>query len=267
MYTKEHAMELLKATEVYSEPVESIRGISKRYKHIIRKYDNQEIAILGKDYQIFQNTDALNKVTNSLDEVGIRHNIRNITTNMTDKKNRCKITLELPDLIFDVDGSPTIGTVEILNAQDGSMRFTNMLGAFRLVCLNGVIIGTPIFNQTQKHTKNFAPIRLSDAIYQYADEFDNFKIMIEKSQEKKVSEEFIKMLIKSGLPARVINNLPKLFEKYIYMNQEIITNYQTIWAYYAVLTNWITHEVAKKDIKRAVIMNNILINNINKEIN
>ena len=250
MYTKEHAMELLKATEVYSEPVESIRGISKRYKHIIRKYDNQEIAILGKDYQIFQNTDALNKVTNSLDEVGIRHNIRNITTNMTDKKNRCKITLELPDLIFDVDGSPTIGTVEILNAQDGSMRFTNMLGAFRLVCLNGVIIGTPIFNQTQKHTKNFAPIRLSDAIYQYA-----------------VSEEFIKMLIKSGLPARVINNLPKLFEKYIYMNQEIITNYQTIWAYYAVLTNWITHEVAKKDIKRAVIMNNILINNINKEIN
>jgi hypothetical protein len=239
---------------VYSENTE-IPG----YELIRTVNEKRPIRILSKKYHIEQHDAAFDRVVDKLEKSHLNYNIQSFKTNESNGRNSMQVTFGFPEISWDVDGSETMATFDIINSTDGLTKYSELFGLYRLVCSNGMVIGETIYRQIKKHSKNFI-FNLDDfeGFYDTLLETKKFGELFEKSQEVKITKKFMQMLIKAGFSSRLVLNLPEAYEKYQTMYRETIKDYTKLWAYWAVLTNWLSNKVAKTDIKRANLLNQSL---------
>ena len=271
----EARQKLIDETTVYEVPIfdhigkyqlDRNAGKIPGFKLIKRSCNDEPITVVSEKYKVFQNIEAFNSAITDLNNLGLNYELKNLTLNTGIRHNSMRTTFTFPEITFDVDGGDTVATMDIFNSTDGSLAFTEHFGAYRIICSNGLIVGKELFSQKRRHTKYFERIMISEEIDNILSKFNDLKELIEKSQAKRATDEFTKSLIKTGFPARVIMNLPETFIKYAEMYNETIKDYTKVWAYYAVLTNWITNVVAKRNLTRAFILNQGLMNSIRNDL-
>ena len=246
----------LEDLKVREEPVldKQFRQIPN-YKLIRRISDNQEIAIVSDNYQTYQHRNAYYNTIDKLNKLGLNFELKSFKTNIDNRHNRIHVTWSFPEISFDIDGSKTTATLELLNSTDGTMGYHEFLGLYRVRCQNGLIIGDDIFKSYRRHYgDNFN--RDIDNIDQFRaalDSYDQIKEAVECSRTVKASKEFVQKLIDAGFPAKVVvDNFINNFYQYVYNYDELIKDYRSVYAYYALLTNWLSHKVAKTNFRREV---------------
>lgn len=115
------------------------------------------VGVVSKDYALVPHTAVLDEATKALDAARIAPSDVKAELKITEYGERMALSLYLPDKYrFDPgDGHAMALRLECLNSVDGSTRFRALMGWFRFVCSNGLIIGVTRSDMRRRHVGDF----------------------------------------------------------------------------------------------------------------
>ncbi len=113
------------------------------------------VGIVSKRYTLVQHQDLFQKATEALKKAGIETGERDAELLLSAYGSRMEATFTFPKkFAFDPgDGSPITLRLYCVNSVDASSRLAIMLGWFRFICGNGLILGTTLFSQRLVHNE------------------------------------------------------------------------------------------------------------------
>jgi hypothetical protein len=139
------------------------------------------VGVVSKEYALVQHTDVLDVAVQALSDAKIAPQKVRAELKITEYGERMALSLYLPDeFSFDPgDGHPLALRLECLNSVDGSTRFRALMGWFRFVCSNGLVIGVTRSDLRQRHVGNLSLVNVADVlqagIQESATEVENLK--------------------------------------------------------------------------------------------
>ena len=143
---------------------ESIVGQNTRLDMIVRRpFDNDKtfvpVGTVSKDYALVPQTAVLDAASKALTEAGSSAKETRAALEITEYGERMRLSLFLPEKFsFDPgDGHPIAMRLECMNSVDGSTRFRALVGWFRLVCSNGLVIGITQSDLRRRHVGDLSP--------------------------------------------------------------------------------------------------------------
>lgn len=115
------------------------------------------VGVVSKDYALVPHTAVLDVAIHALDAAKIASADVKAELRITEYGERMALSLYLPEKYrFDPgDGHPMALRLECLNSVDGSTRFRAIMGWFRFVCSNGLIIGVTRSDMRRRHVGDF----------------------------------------------------------------------------------------------------------------
>jgi len=115
------------------------------------------VGVVSKDYALAPHTAVLDATIEALHGVKIAPSDVRAELKITEYGERMALSLYLPDKYqYDPgDGYPMALRLECINSIDGSTRFRALMGWFRLVCSNGLVIGVTRFDIRRRHVGEF----------------------------------------------------------------------------------------------------------------
>lgn len=124
------------------------------------------IGVVSKDYALLQHSSVLDETVKALEESTIDPASVDAELRLTELGERMKLSLRLPDnYLFDPgDKFPMAVRLECLNSVDGSTRFRAVMGWFRLVCSNGLVIGITRSESDRRHVGDLQLKHIGDVL-------------------------------------------------------------------------------------------------------
>jgi len=217
-----------------------IDGKDTNYKAIFK--DNSLVKVLGKDYELFPNEEALKIADQAASLAGLQafapksfglRTVGNVLYNKQETKMRAIYT---PGKIQRVDGDEVNVGVNVFNAIDGSSSFGCGVFTFRSICSNGVIFGyEEIMNLRRIHTKGLqtAIEGMKSKMVLVMEQGASLLEAYRRMARVKVTEKFIDRILSSRLPARVL--------PYYLKEEEAKLPDVTEWQLYNDITELIWH--------------------------
>jgi len=116
------------------------------------------VGVVSKDYALVQHSEVVDAATKALSDIDISPATVKAEFSITEYGERMRLSLYLPERFsFDPgDGHPMAMRLECLNSVEGSTRFRALLGWFRFVCSNGLVIGVTKTDLRQRHVGNLS---------------------------------------------------------------------------------------------------------------
>jgi hypothetical protein len=111
------------------------------------------VGVVSKEYALVQHVDVVDVVLNALSVSEIAADDVDVALEITEYGERMALSVYLPDKYsFDPgDGHKMALRLECMNSVDGSTGFRALMGWFRFVCSNGLIIGVTRSDVRRRH--------------------------------------------------------------------------------------------------------------------
>jgi len=111
------------------------------------------VGVVSKDYALVQHTAVLDVASKALEKSKIDPSEVKADLTLTEYGERMALSLYLPDRFsFDPgDGHLMAMRLECFNSVDASTRFRALMGWFRFVCSNGLVIGVTRVDLRRRH--------------------------------------------------------------------------------------------------------------------
>ena len=200
------------------------------------------ISIVGKGYNIVQNADIIPDYERAiyrseLNTAGMERNIQ-----QSHGGARTVVTYTFPEHRIQIKENDDMDLkISVLNSYDGSWKFMSLVGALRLACLNGQVIGDFFSSFYGKHTMNLdtevAVDRLETSLDVYLQNAEYWK------QYPKISVTDLQaqnVFLNLAGTSKVLNGvLEEIHLKYV---EEMGGN---LWALFNTLTDWSSHSKFK----------------------
>ena len=115
------------------------------------------VGVVSKDYALVPHTAVLDAAERALQAVKIDSKDVWADLAITEYGERMALSLYLPEKyqFTPTDGHPMALRLECINSVDGSTRFQVLLGWFRFVCSNGLVIGITRSDIRRRHVGDF----------------------------------------------------------------------------------------------------------------
>lgn len=137
------------------------------------------------------------------------------------------------------------------NSYNGTNALQVIFGAFRLVCLNGMIIGTHFMQFSFRHVGSLGNIDNKFIMDQYKDTYSNYiKLFGEKTPQI------------SAMARKPLHRVSHLYKPEVVKLPEYLLNEarfkydhekdKTVWGYYNSLTYAVTHKMRKENADRSI---------------
>lgn len=112
------------------------------------------VAVVSKRYALVPHGDVLSALVEAARRSGLSTERMRARVELTEYGERMLLVVELPPErgLEPADGHPVALSVVALNSVDGSSRFAIVLCWMRLVCLNGLLVGTARERLARAHT-------------------------------------------------------------------------------------------------------------------
>lgn len=139
------------------------------------------VGVVSKDYALVPHRAVLDVAARALDDAKIALDQVKAEVKITEYGERMSLSLYLPEKYsFDPgDGHPMALRLECFNSVDGSTRFRALVGWFRFVCSNGLVIGVTRSDLRRRHVGDLSlddiGLVLSAGINESANERGNFE--------------------------------------------------------------------------------------------
>lgn len=204
---------------------------------VIREDTNQSLGIVSKHYGLLEHKIVINSFRDILKG-------QNVEEKIEIQKNGAQlfVTYTFTDVQIKVAESDIITmTLVVKNSYDSSSSFEIMLGAFRLVCTNGMIIGRQFFKYNQRHFTDNIEIdipELKENLMQMTSKFKDSLPIMQKMVDTEMSQsitDIIEREVKNKSIPKYLGNIAE--EKY-----EANSDF-SVWGYYNAMTFSITHEM------------------------
>jgi len=214
---------------------------------VVRQDTGAVLGILSDNYTLLSHADVINNFRKALGAYDYEERIQVAKGGAhlfaTYKLNAIKVEVRKDDIV-------SLQFV-VKNSYDGSSTLQIMLGAYRLVCSNGMIVGKSFFNFSQKHVGGSNDIKIETIQEKIGNLIGQFQNVLPKLQEMSRTDMvydpqdltpavldgfFSKEKIK-GMPAYLLEIAKAEF---------IRAEDWTLWGYYNALTFAITHSMKRE---------------------
>jgi len=124
-------------------------NIKTGYKFIVREDTNEVLSCMTDEYKMVSNKQVIDEIASPLKSSGAYFKEAQIFGYGA----RTQWTWLFPDTKVDIgDGDMVNPEITVKNSYDGKWELSFMAGAFRLVCSNGLIIGTILDSKKNRHS-------------------------------------------------------------------------------------------------------------------
>lgn len=238
----------MKTTEKFNFPVE-LTAIRMRYKGmavaipdrkaVLRTDTMIPLGIVSTKYELLKHADVINGFRKALEDENYNEQIKLA-------KNGAQLfaTYSLPEHKVEVRKGDVISLQFIVkNSYDGTNALHITLGAFRVVCTNGMIIGKKFFTYSQKHIGSDAGVvdtaKLKDKVEMLADQFAKALPLMQSMAETPCTLD----------PDELFDHKKIKIPKYLLTfaaEQYRLAEDLSIWGFYNALTYAITHHMKRE---------------------
>lgn len=220
----------------------------QEYEHIINTHKavvdekGNIISVVGKGYNVIQNADIIPDYERAIYRSGLNTTAMERDIQQSHGGARTVVTYTFPAHRIEVKkDDPMDLKISVLNSYDGSWKFMSLVGALRLACLNGQVIGDFFSSFYGKHTMNLdtdvAVDRLETSLDVYLQNAEYWK------QYPKISVTDLQaqnVFLNLAGTSKVLNGvLEDIHVKYV---DEMGGN---LWALFNTLTDWSSHSKFK----------------------
>ena len=114
------------------------------------------VGVVSRQYQLVQHKHVYDRAVKALDAVGIDHGDVSAQLALTEYGEHMALIITLPNSmrIDPGDGKEMSLNICFFNSVDGSAIFRMLLGWFRFVCSNGMVVGSANADYRKRHDKN-----------------------------------------------------------------------------------------------------------------
>lgn len=211
--------------------------VIEKKKAVVRTDTNEALGIVSDDYGLVKHATVIDSFREAGKQYGVEEKI-------TLARNGAQLFYQMifPKIEMEVSEGDIVRMMMIAkNSYNGMNSLQVIFGAFRLVCSNGMILGTQFISFNYKHIGNVGGMndalitnQYQDAYAQYIKLFGERAPMIKRMSTKLVigtGTEFKKE--RTELPVYLLKEAEAQFNS---------GNDRTVWGYYNALTYAITHK-------------------------
>ncbi|MFH7326431.1 DUF932 domain-containing protein [Desulfurivibrio sp. C05AmB] len=168
--------------------------INKRLDTIVRKPFKDDpnfipVGVVSREYALIPHLAVLDISEKAFAYHKINPEDVNAELKITEYGERMALSLYLPQQFsFDPgDGHPMDMRLECFNSVDGSTRFRALMGWFRLICSNGLVIGVTRSDFCRRHVGDLSLNDVGKVLYSGIREAENEKSNFEQWRKKHIS--------------------------------------------------------------------------------
>jgi hypothetical protein len=229
---------------VNEQPLITATGENVRTHKAIVDSNRKPIAVVGAKYQLVQNSVLIPQFEVALKQSGLDLSGIQRKVSTSGSKGRTVVRYTLPNHEMRIGNrNDDVVSLEIslLNSYDGSWKFQSMVGAFRMLCTNGMIVGDNFAHFYGKHTKNLDTQRainnIKHSLVTYHDNADLWNQMAKSAITHDDADKFFERVATSDA---MLEYLRTAYMKY---TLEVGAN---VWGVFNALTDWSTHAPSAK---------------------
>lgn len=215
--------------------------VEDKWQAVIRINDDsseQVIAIHKQNYKLVPNQDVYTLFETAMGESALDMRDIHVEDGVSYDGGRVVRTYRFPRHRFDIARGDHVDLqLKVQNSYDGSCRFGAIMGAFRLVCANGMVVGDTMLNVQGKHTAGLDIEKIAASLGNTIDAF---------GQQTETWQSWLNCPVPDAIAEQVIRSMRAVSER---QQELIITKYQqqkletgaNLWSLYNALTFWSTH--------------------------
>jgi len=115
------------------------------------------VGVVSKQYQLVQHRHVYDKAVNAIKDADIKFDDVSAQMSLTEYGERMALIIKLPDSmgIDPGDGEKMALNLCFFNSVEGSSGFRMLLGWFRFVCSNGMVVGSANTDYRKRHNQSF----------------------------------------------------------------------------------------------------------------
>lgn len=208
-------------------------------KAVLRTDTNKALGIVSTKYELLKHADVVNGFRKALKDERYEETIK-----LAKNGAQLYATYSLPDHTVEIRPNDRVSLQFIVkNSYDGTNALHIMLGAFRLVCTNGMIIGKRFSTFTQKHVGSEAETidaaKLKDKVETITAQFQKTLPLMQSMAATPVTID----------PDELFNHKQLHIPKYLTAlaaEEYTRADDQSLWGFYNALTWAITHKMKRE---------------------
>tara|TARA_Y100000310_G_C20672167_1_gene810861 strand:- start:1767 stop:2597 length:831 start_codon:yes stop_codon:yes gene_type:complete len=137
---------------------------------VVRKDTNEVVSVVSRDYALIKNEDVFEPLLDSFDEMDLEYVVKKVET--VRNGGASLVEFRFPGMSIDIGGQKMDMQLIAHNSYDLTRTFGLILGAFRLICSNGLIVGTRIGQVTKRH---YGEIDVGEQVKLVGESIDRFE--------------------------------------------------------------------------------------------
>ena len=143
-----------------------------RYKAIVDSHTDKVFSIVSRDYRLIRHEEAVEQIERAISKTPELGEYR-FKTEFYNHGGRMRRTYIFPEILVEIEREDEVNLeLHLFNSYDVTWPFIVILGAFRFVCENGLVIGKEFFQLRKRHVYQLEQMNVEKQVSTAIERFD-----------------------------------------------------------------------------------------------
>jgi hypothetical protein len=213
---------------------------AESHKAIVDIKTGKVFSIVSKDYKLIRHEEAIEEVEKAIKNHPALENYL-VSTVFYNDGGRMRRTYRFPEITANISQNDTVNLeLHLFNSYDTTWPFILILGAFRLICSNGLVVGKKFYQFRRRHVFDLAEFAmmndLSASIRRFHTQGEKWKQLTTIQLTKGI---YLKVMETMNLGKKAIDEIQNEALKSASLSEEGMP-LTTLWIFYNLLTWYIS---------------------------
>lgn len=214
-----------------------------KYKAIVNPEIGKVYSIVSKDYKLIRHEDAVQQIENAIDE-NLELGKYKATPEFYNDGARMRVTYRFYKKSVEIKRGDTVNPeLHLFNSYDTTWPFIVLIGAFRFVCANGLVVGEKHLHLRKRHVYHFDEMDLKEQVSTALKRFKFQTNQWKRWTNRQLTEIIYKNVMKT---MKFGQKATEVIEEHAAHESKDYTDHglpiMNLWIFYNVLTGYITHQ-------------------------
>jgi len=223
---------------------------ANRYKAIVDATTGKLFSIVSTDYRLIRHEEAIGRIEQAINDVPDLDKYETYTR-FYNNGGRMRRTYRFPDISVQIEeGDKVNPELHLFNSYDVTWPFIILLGAFRFICANGLVVGTKFLYIRKRHILTLEQIDPKEQVATALKRFNRQTRTWGKWSERQLTEKEYSQVMKSmkfGKNAR--KDIRGRIKHEVARTADNHLPAMSVWIFFNVLTWYITHRAVSLNHK------------------
>ena len=214
-----------------------------QYKAIVNPESSKVYSIVSKDYKLIRHEEAVQRIESTIDE-NLELGKYKSATEFYNDGARMRMTYSFYEKSVEIKKGDTVNPeLHLFNSYDTTWPFIVLIGAFRFVCANGLVVGEKYLHLRKRHVYHFEDMDLKEQVSTALKRFKLQTNQWKKWPDRQLTEKTYENVIKTMKFGK--NALEQIEERMAHETKDYTDDgfpIMNLWIFYNILTWYITHQ-------------------------